>query len=313
MADELGSIHKIDSEITQFQHILSISSRSDPRRHTYVHLLALKRFRRHVLSNQREDLDKAILHLTEALLLTPRSWLETVENPYSLVPTRSTLLERSKVCNQPEDVIYAAKYLRHLRHQPHPPLCFTRHQVTTMLVYALAFQVKLEAGNVMQNIDEMAVLCRELLMDASDSDTIGPITLFRCGRQNHYRVPATAGAIMTCVNDDYEEAASIFDEIITSNSPGDGQGEFVPNSRVRDISSGGPIGYEQDPEYSEEAMYRFRAIPSPSSNMGQFAAMAAELRFHYFGSIEGLEASSSNSPLSQPVPVSPIERFKGDP
>ncbi|KAI9454288.1 CHAT domain-containing protein [Lactarius psammicola] len=347
MADELGSIHKIDSEITQFQHILSISSRSDPRRHTYVHLLALKRFRRHVLSNQREDLDKAI-HSSHRSTTPHTPFVARIRSKIltALFQLATTLLEHSKVCNQPEDVIYAAKYLRHLRHQPHPPLCFTRHQVATMLVYALAFQVKLEAGNVMQNIDEMAVLCRELLMDASDSDTIGPITLFsdvvakispfapdppsnqvieflRLVRKHKPDLRNARYALacflswrycMTCVNDDYEEAASIFDEIITSNSPGDGQGEFVANIQefvtflagVRSVTN-------KTPEYSEEAMYRFRAIPSPSSNMGQFAAMAAELRFHYFGSIEGLEASSSNSPLSQPVPVSPIERFKGDP
>ena len=41
------------------------------------------------------------------------------------------------------------------------------------------FKVELEAGNVIQNIGEMAVLCRELLtLDMSDFDTARSITLF---------------------------------------------------------------------------------------------------------------------------------------
>ncbi len=44
---------------------------------------------------------------------------------------------------------------------------------------ALAVQVEFEVGNVMQNIGEMAVLCRELLpMAVSDVKTIRSITLF---------------------------------------------------------------------------------------------------------------------------------------
>ncbi|KAI9451570.1 CHAT domain-containing protein [Lactarius psammicola] len=41
--------------------------------------------------------------------------------------------------------------------------------------------------------------------------------------------------------------------------------------------------------------------------------MVAEQRFDYFGSVEGLEGSSGNLPLSQPVPVWSIEEFKGNP
>ena len=44
----------------------------------------------------------------------------------------------------------------------------TSYLVTTLLVAVLAFQVEFETGNVMQHIEEMAILCRELLtMDAS--------------------------------------------------------------------------------------------------------------------------------------------------
>ena len=53
---------------------------------------------------------------------------------------------------------------------------------------------------------------------------------------------------MTFVNDDYEEAASILDEIITSSSPGDSQDKFV--ARVQSLVTGlamHPINDASDP------------------------------------------------------------------
>ncbi|KAI9430363.1 hypothetical protein BJY52DRAFT_1219327 [Lactarius psammicola] len=325
-----------------------MSSRFDPRRHLTVYRLAMLRLQRHVQSNQREDLDKAILHFTEALLLPPRSWLENGrELLTALLHLAFALVQRSRVSNQPEDAIYAAKYLHHLRHQPHLSFSVLRRQVTTTLVHALGLQVELEAGNVTQDIEEMAVLCRELLMDASDSDTINPITHFvgvvtstmnvlatdppsnqviECLRLVRKHKPDLLGArlslafslvnrySMTFVNDDYEEAASIFDEIITSISTRDGQGESVAlfQETVTSLAMLRSIA-RKTPEYTEEAIYRARATPSLSSRIDHFAAMAAVQRFGYFGSIEGPKASTSNLPLSQPVPVRPIEELEDFP
>ncbi|KAH9029067.1 hypothetical protein EDB85DRAFT_1552580 [Lactarius pseudohatsudake] len=70
------------------------------------------------------------------------------------------LLERSKVSHRSEYAIHAAKYLRHLRDQPHHAFGVPRHAVTAFLVEALFYQVELEAENV---IGEMVVLCRKLL------------------------------------------------------------------------------------------------------------------------------------------------------
>ncbi|KAI9454286.1 hypothetical protein BJY52DRAFT_1417909 [Lactarius psammicola] len=258
------------------------------------------------------------------------------------------LVPAARKCpTSPRDAIYAAKYLRHLRHQPHPHFCILRRQVTTTLVHALALQVELEAGNVTQDIEEMAVLCRELLMDVPDSDSIGPIALFvglvistmnplatdppsnqvieclRLVRKYKPDLPEARLALafslgnryfMTYVNDDYEEAASIFDEIIVSSSTGDRQDKFVALSQqvVTLLAMARSIA-RKTPEYTEEAIYRAHAIPSLSSEMDRFAAMAAEQRFGYFGSIEGPKASTSNLPLSQPVPVRPLKELKGNP
>ena len=71
-----GSIHEINSSITQSQYLLSIFPRSDLRRLLPILSLAFMRLDRYTLSNQREDLDKAILHLTESILLLPLSRLQ---------------------------------------------------------------------------------------------------------------------------------------------------------------------------------------------------------------------------------------------
>ncbi|KAI9449759.1 CHAT domain-containing protein [Lactarius psammicola] len=344
MADELGSIHEIDSEITLFQLVLPVLSRYDPRRQSYVRHLAILRLQRYILSNQMEDLDKAILHFTESLLLAPLSWLENGQQILTaFFQLTLVLLKRSTLCNQPEDVIYAAEYLRHLRHQPHTPFLISRRQVTTALVYALAFQVKLEAGNVMQNIDEMAVLCRELLMDASDSDSVGPVTLFasavmskmntivpdppsnqvieclRLVRKHKPDLLKAHLALASClcsrycttfVNGDYEETASILDEIIISSSAGDSQGETVADiQKLVTMLALIRSAVQEIPEYSEEAIYRAHVYSGRSSDLDRYAAMSARKRFDYFGPIEGPEASSGDLPLSQPVPMWELEHI----
>ena len=67
------SIQEIDSSITQLQHLLSIFPRSDSRCLQPMLFLGSKQIFRYELSGQREDLDKAILHLTGSLLLPPLS------------------------------------------------------------------------------------------------------------------------------------------------------------------------------------------------------------------------------------------------
>ena len=165
-----ASVHEIDSSITQLQHLLSIFPRSDPLRLISMYSLAQKRHLRYLLSNQREDLDKSIVHFTELILLSPRSWLQ--HGPIilnALLLLAISLLSRSNASKRPEDAIYATKYLSHLRDQPHEIPTIPRYEVTEFLVAALASQLELETGNLMQNIREMVVLSRELF-ETSDAD-----------------------------------------------------------------------------------------------------------------------------------------------
>ena len=231
--------------------------------------LASKRLDRHTLSHQREDLDKAIVHLTESILLSPLSRLNRgrIVLPFLFLLAR-TLLLRSTVSKQPGDAICATKYLSHLRDQPHEILSIPRQQVTALLVNALALQVEMEAGNAMQNIRDMAVFSRELL-ETSDIDATHFIVLIYAAVKSKIRVGAAAGALeqpldeliefsrvakkrrpdlleghwtfaksligryrMTGVNDDYEEAVSSLEEIVAYRPPGNFQDESVAKLRT---------------------------------------------------------------------------------
>ena len=171
----------IDSDMKHYQQRLSTSSRSDHFRPLFLFLLAVMQLRRHTLSNQREDLDSVIVHLTESILLPTLSWLQHAREHGPLILNAlfylaRALLLRSEVTKQPEDIISATKFLFHLRDQPHEIPIIPRHQVTDLLVQTLALQVKLETRNVMQNIGDIAILSRELLtLEASDIDTTGLI------------------------------------------------------------------------------------------------------------------------------------------
>ena len=299
-----------------------------------------------MLSIQRDDLDKAIFHFTKSILLSSTQQGPTVLQ--ALFYLSLSLFLRSNTCNQPDDAIYATKYLFHLRDQPHAIPDVPRHYVTGWLVEALALKVKWESGNVMQDIREMAVLSRELftsemldvdgatrlinlIHDEVVESKINPRVpdqpldeLIECLRAARKHKPKLLGSrfplavslgfryAMTCVNDDYEEAASILDEIIANNLPGNSQGESVASIR------GQAAGFAtwlamlrsttyQSPEYLEEAIYRARTSFGSfkkhyPSNMVVDLEVIAEPRFSYFGSVEGVEASSGNSPFSQPKP-----------
>ena len=163
-----------------------------------------------------------------------------------------------------------------------------------MRVVALAFQVMLEDRDVMQNIGEMGVLCRELLTSNVSKSATTLVTLtckvvfskIRMGvpdqpldqlieclrvarelkpelREAHFALAycLTIRYDMTNVTHDYEEAASILDETINSSAPGENQDKFV--AKAQQMMAGLAMlrsMMHQTPEYSEEAIYRARAF-----------------------------------------------------
>jgi hypothetical protein len=256
------------------------------------------------------------------------------------------LLLRSEVTKQPEDVISATSFLFHLRDQPHEIPIITRHLVTEFLVDTLALQVEVEVGNVMQNIREIAILSHELLtMETSDIDTTHLIDLIwevvrskidlgapdqpldeliECLRAATKRRPdlpegraAFAQSLVsryyiTGANDDYQEAMSILDEIITFENSQDKYVAIFQGHATGLATVLAMIRSEAhwSPEYSEEAIYRTRTCLSSSSYTEFFfnpelnPEFPAQQRFRFFGPIEGVEAPPG--PLeSEPVPETP--------
>ena len=209
---------------------------------------------RYKLLYQKDDLDKAILYFTDALLSPPLSWLahgSTIVDALLLLPL--SLGMRSEASKEPEDVISAAKYLRFLRDSEDTLFAVQRQEVTAYLVVALSVQMKLKAGDIVQTVEEMTALTQELLTSDPSSDhttrasacfanSIGPkvfelppdllneiIECLRLARVHKPELRDVHFCLFKCLyfrygytlNNELDEAVSILDEMIASSSPGD--------------------------------------------------------------------------------------------
>ncbi|KAN0134118.1 hypothetical protein V8E53_008055 [Lactarius tabidus] len=169
------SITDIDGEIASSQESLSLLHRSHPEYIIHVHILAWVLFCRYMLSHQKEDLDKSILHFTEAIFLPMSQAGLSLNFVQTFFHLATALLERSDEFEQPEGIKYATDYLRYIRRFP-PELGYTRTHVTTSLIRALQTQVTLGTGNGTRDIREMVVLCNELL--SSSKSAVIPAAAF---------------------------------------------------------------------------------------------------------------------------------------
>ncbi|KAH9965134.1 hypothetical protein BGW80DRAFT_1447903 [Lactifluus volemus] len=159
---EKRSLSEIEHRIDIHQNILSSWPRFHPQRARELMCLAGLRSTHFRISASRNQLDQAILHLTEALLLPSRTGL--VPNAaLPLIPLTQVLYLRWSNFEQPDDIKYCIKYLRYLRGQQLQAR--QRKNVTTFLVLALAGSERegSMSNNVVENIKEMTILCREFL------------------------------------------------------------------------------------------------------------------------------------------------------
>ena len=248
----MSPISKIDYDIPSLQNSLWSLPTSHPLRPNHLQALAVARLRRYDLSGAKEDLDSSIVHCTEAIGL-PLPWAGPGPNIFRFSFCLVTaLIRRSHKFKQPADAKDCIERLRHLRDQPLDAFDVTRDQVSSSLVQVLGIQVELKSGNVIQDIEEMAILCRELLTSSTMSETslTAPImalanavlTKYRisgeepraqvieCLREANRRLPhfhalflalafsLACRFLATYSIDDYEEATAILDRIITSGS-----------------------------------------------------------------------------------------------
>jgi tetratricopeptide (TPR) repeat protein len=335
-----GPIHEIAADISQFRQRCSALPRYHPRRPICAYRLARALSDRYQLLNQKGDLEKSILYLTESLLLSPLSWLAHGTMILEVLSQLAlSLANRSRVSRESEDAIYAAKYLRHLRDPARTPFAFQRQSVTALLVEALALQMALKASDVVQTLEEMAVLTEELLTSDPSSDNstcasacftravehkrpeLSPdrlldeiIKCLRLAGEHKPQLRQVQLCLAKCLfirygntlSDELDEAASIVDELIDSSSPGDEVAaecqELLPIlTMLRSVGDGRP-------ETSEEAIYRARGFLASSSAedplyhaWSRVLEHAAKNRFITFGPIDGLEASSNSDPVPADV------------
>jgi tetratricopeptide (TPR) repeat protein len=205
------------------------------------------------LSQDKEDIDKAIVHWTQAILLPPVS--QAYQSGTLLANVAFALVERSKKFKQPHDIKYSIEYYRYLRGLPLGSFDVPRDDVTRSLIRALGAQVESEAGDGTQKIKDMVVLYRELItstLSAGFLNAVAPYlsnavtTEIDRGRvqsldevieflrdavkvcpPDSYSVSIALGSqlynrfSLRHSNDDYEEATALCERILDPNQPGE--------------------------------------------------------------------------------------------
>ncbi|KAI0294715.1 CHAT domain-containing protein [Multifurca ochricompacta] len=319
---------ELDQIIASHQHALSWIPRSHPAYTAYILLLATSRFKRYELSEQKEDLDKSIVHYTEAIFLPP-SWgfyLNVVQVFFLLVVS---LFRRSLDFRQLEDAKCAVEYLRHLRGLPLDTFEVPHEIVTLSLVQALAIQVELKAGGT-HDIEEMMILCRELTSNNPGRYPANAIVAFawaiihRVSQKKQVQsldevIQCLRDALKTCLpslhlvslglaaalvvrfrttysNNDYEEAMTLLENVIASNPPG----ESPIGTQTLALGTASKLrclraNIYPNPEYLEEAISYHRTLLSSSSldndlrhSLTHNMAYLAKMRFNNFGLTEAL-------------------------
>jgi CHAT domain-containing protein len=329
--------------MSPLQDILQLMPRSHPRRRTLLHLSG-EGCLLSLLCNeslvQNKDIDQAVLHLTEAILLPFRSLgILSVNTIKMLLHLASALLQRSKRFEQPDDANFAIKCLYYFRSQPLESSGI-QQEVTTLLVEALAIRAVLGSSDGMQDIQAMIAICDEPFI-SNVSGTFAfrtAISIFKvisaCGngngpildqcinrlREARIRQPNSpilsiplALALMyrfaeMLADDDVEEATTILDKILVSQGPGNSLDIDRWQHMSRAIMSalaGIRSAIYQKPEYVEEAMSHFRLILHSPSLSDEHRPETIELLDHVAGQRFSAFSVEDTSALQGALSVSP--------
>jgi CHAT domain-containing protein len=252
-----------------------------------------------VKSDQKEDLDNAILHFTHAIFVSPYRDGKSQNIVRVLFLLAEVLHVRIRRFKQPSDAKYCAEYFRYLQSQPLEISDVPRNQVKSSLVVALGSQVELGIGDMARDIDEMRFHCRELLAsEIPQSRVIRPIRALisashtKCEeslarevleevieylREANSRLDSQELAYLladilsdrysaSSLIDDYEEAMTLLDKIIPSEVDGDCSGPYMKQAiRTAASLAWDRVRIYDDPECLEEAIRRVRACLRISS------------------------------------------------
>ena len=289
----------------------------------------------YVQSDQKEDLDKAILHFTHAIFISPPSWDGKRQNIVQVLFLLAEVLHvRIRHFKQPSDADYCAEYFRYLHSQPLERFDVPCNQVRASLVVALGSQVELGVGDVAGNIHEMRFHCRELLAsNIPQPPFIKPIRALisashakceeslarenleevtECLREANRRLDSHELACLladilsdrysaSSSDDDYQEAMTLLDKIIPSESDGDCAGPYVKQAiRTAASLAWDRVRIYDDPECLEEAIRRVRASLRISSadddnrrTIEEMLRLLLERQSNRFGVTSGLQEARS--------------------
>ncbi|KAF8496718.1 CHAT domain-containing protein [Russula emetica] len=256
----------------------------------------MARFERYKILKTSDDLDQSILRFTEAMSL-PLPWDPRCRNIIQIFfHLTIALVHRANDSKRPEDVTRSIIHLRYLRGQSLEAFNIPPNRVTGLLLDALEIQVEMRLGDVRQDIEEMAVLCHELLKsDIPTTSLTGFITclvravnaqfgrfsewqepsdkVIECLQEANRRLPdspdvsnALACSLfyrfrITYSNDDYEGGTTILDKVI--HAPGDGHKEFA--LRLAAAFAQARSSMFGKPEYLEQAIHTTRTLLSEAA------------------------------------------------
>ena len=248
-------------------------------------MLAAALFVRYNLSKDERDLEASILQYTHAILL-PFPLSRDIISTFSLLT--QALYYRVLKSKLPRDVACCLKYLHYMQHPSFERLAIAQNEVITPLLYLLTVQIGLEPENVMQCLEEMAVLCcKQFSLNLfgpelnSAVETFSQVVMFwmpylldppsqqiiKCLHEANARLPDSPYIlivlsktihhrfIFTQSDEDYEGTMAPLDNFITSHSPVESPNQYLTDvlSVAADIAHSGSILYGT-PEHLEEAI-----------------------------------------------------------
>lgn len=242
----------------------------------------------------------AILHYAQAILISLPS-AGSGQNVVGMFFFLAWALAfRSLTFKQLNDVTFCIKYLRYLQYQPLESfgIMIPPNDVKGFLVLALGVQVETGSGDVVRDVDEMMVLCQELLDSGISGEPLAgvigalclavganigqlpdqqpPEQMIKCLRETNMRLDShTYGHSLawflkirfeaTFSIDDYEEAMAILDKIMASRSHENcskSKSCVERASHLCLLMAGARMYIYGELEYLEEAIDRCRAFLS---------------------------------------------------
>ena len=291
-----ASIDEVDKDISKVQDMASALPQPIP--YPYCRLvpsaLTILRLLRYKLSNDEQDLETSILQFTHVLLLPFHRPTGCSANPIKeFFDLTEALYHRSCKLKQPGDTSCCLKYLRYLRDPSFETFGVPRNKLTTLLVLTLALQQEFKPTSARLDLEEMSVLCRELLASNSSEGFLKEAVtslvqtfivyhlnlwnqpshqLVECFREASVRLPGlqelslvlsaalSSRFLITSSSDDYNDARAALDAISSSHLPGDNLSKNVRLSlSIAAHLAGGRFALSGEPEYLEESIIRSRA------------------------------------------------------